>query len=81
METDFRMVIASPPDRERLVAEIWVGNEHLAEINQESEACIVELYPRRSGEPWQLAHDNLLMALTAARLQLEDSNITKQDRN
>jgi hypothetical protein len=37
--------ISSVPDRNKLVAEIWYGNDLIAEINQESERLEIELYP------------------------------------
>lgn len=37
--------ISSVPDRNKLVAEIWYGNDLIAEINQESDCLEIELYP------------------------------------
>lgn len=37
--------ISSVPDRNKLVAEIWYGNNLIAEINQESDYLEIELYP------------------------------------
>jgi hypothetical protein len=45
--------VASPPDRNKLVVELWWGNEQWAEINQESGSLEIELYPRKTGEPWR----------------------------
>jgi hypothetical protein len=41
----FDIQIASVPDREKLVAEIWFDNVLLVEINQENENLEVQLYP------------------------------------
>ena len=35
MATSYRICLSSPPDREKLVAEIFVGDVQWAEINQE----------------------------------------------
>ncbi len=40
----FRIEITSVPDRNILVAEIWFGEKHIAEINQESDEMKIELY-------------------------------------
>ncbi len=41
---DFSIEIASSPDREQLVAEIWYQNQMIAEINQEKEDLELEFY-------------------------------------
>lgn len=40
----FEIEITSVPDREKLVAEIWIKNELIAEINQENGILELELY-------------------------------------
>jgi hypothetical protein len=40
----FKIEITSVPDRSNLVAEIWYGENLLAEINQEEDVFKVELY-------------------------------------
>lgn len=40
----FNINIASVPDRDKLVAEIWYGETLIAEINQESEDPAIEIY-------------------------------------
>ncbi len=52
-----RMGIASPPDREKLVAELFYDDEQWAEIHQESEQLTLQLYPRRDGQPWEFSFD------------------------
>jgi hypothetical protein len=64
------MDIASPPDREKLVAELFFGSEQWAEINQESNHLILELYPRRDGRPWEFSYDEAIAALEHARRRL-----------
>lgn len=41
----FRIQIASVPDRENLVAEVWHEDIMVAEINQERDQLEIELYP------------------------------------
>jgi len=67
MSKNWRITIASPPDREHLVAEIFFGNQQWDEIDQESQALIVEFYPRSDPEPWRISFDDALSALHEAR--------------
>lgn len=66
MSAPWRVTVASPPDRERLVAEIFFGDVQWAEINQEQQVLEVEFYPRPDGKPW-------CMPLQAAMDALEDA--------
>lgn len=70
MGTSFRICISSPPDREHLVAEVFFGNEQLAEVNQEEGQWNVEFYPRRSGTAWILSLDETLRVLQEAKSRL-----------
>jgi hypothetical protein len=67
---NFRISISSPPDRESLVAEVFVGNEQLAEVNREHGTWSVELYPRASGEPWRLPFEETLQVFQEAKSRL-----------
>lgn len=40
----FKVEIASVPDKENLVAEIWYNEILVAEINQETEKLVIEFY-------------------------------------
>ena len=62
--------IASPPDREKLVAQVSYDREQWAEINQESGNLSLELYPRQDGKPWEFNFDEALGALQLARQRL-----------
>jgi hypothetical protein len=42
--------LASVPDRDNLVAELWDENEQWGEVSQETENLRLEIYPRTSGE-------------------------------
>ena len=69
-QNKLRITIASPPDREKLVAEVLCENEQWAEINQESATLQLEIYPRRDGQPWSFPFDDALAALQAAKTRL-----------
>ena len=64
------MDIASPPDREKLVAELFFGSEQWAEIHQEYGPLTLQLYPRRDGEPWEFAYDEAVSMLQRAARRL-----------
>jgi hypothetical protein len=48
-----------------------VGSDEFAEINQETESLMVEVYPRRDGEPWRLDYEELSHVLGLAKERLE----------
>jgi hypothetical protein len=66
----YEIGIASPPDRETLVAEIFFGNVQWAEINQEHGFLEVEFYARPDGEPWRLDYQEVVAALDQAQKRL-----------
>jgi len=70
MNDKYRICISSPPDREKLVAEVFFAETQWAEINQERDALEVEFYPRPDGEPWRIAYQDALNALDAAKRRL-----------
>ncbi len=70
MKDTHRICISSPPDREKLVAEIFFGDMQWVEINQEREALEVEFYPRPDGEPWRIDYQDALKALDEAKRRL-----------
>lgn len=67
---DFRITIASPPDREQLVAEVFFGNEQVAEINQDAEDLRIEVYCRPSAAPWVLPFEEFMNTLNQAKVRL-----------
>lgn len=58
-----RICISSPPDRENLVAEFFLGDEQWGELNQEGSALTLEIYPKRSGGPWVLDFNEFLSTI------------------
>lgn len=73
MKDKHRIGLASPPDREKLVAEIFFGDMQWAEINQERGDLEVEFYPRTDGKPWELKYDDAVKALNQAKQRLMGS--------
>jgi hypothetical protein len=70
MNPEFRLTLASPPDRERLVVEVFSGDEQIAELNRESGDIEIELYPRRRGTPWIFPCAEFLEVLSRAKDRL-----------
>jgi hypothetical protein len=65
-----RCVIASLPDKERVVAELYTSDEQWAEISQEGERPIITIYPAFSGASWQFDLDTLIYTLEEVRRKL-----------
>ena len=47
MKNHFEIVVASVPEKEKLVAEIWYKNIFIAEINQDESVLTIELYEHK----------------------------------
>ena len=71
MSTAWRITIASPPDRDKLVAEIFFGNQQWAEINQEKGVLEAEFYSRSDGQSWRIALPDAYAALQEAERLLK----------
>lgn len=73
-ERDLDLTITSPPDRERLVAEIWIERIEriqLAEVNMEEGKPIVEIYPRPDNAAWTIDARQLVDVLNRAIKDME----------
>lgn len=68
--TDISLDLASPPDREKVVVQLMVDNEQVAEVSQETESLQIEIYGRQDGKPWVLDFDDLMLAFRKARAKL-----------
>lgn len=70
MSTKWRVCISSPPDREKLVAEIFFEDQQWAEMNQEGPELEIEIYPRADGQPWRISNDQMISVLEEAKKKL-----------
>lgn len=70
MADTFRICISSPPDRDKLVAEIFFGDVQWAEINQEEDTLQIEFYPRPDGQPWRISFVDAVTALEHAKQRM-----------
>ena len=66
----FEIIIASLPDRERVVAEIFYGNVQWVEISQETEELIIQFYPHPRQEYWEFSFNEAFEALEKAKKSL-----------
>lgn len=64
------LVIASVPDRDGVVAEIWLGDAQVAELSTDSGPLRLELYLNPSGQPWRLDYEEFIEMLTRAKERL-----------
>lgn len=73
-----KVSLASPPDRDDLVADVTAKNVlgckydriQVLEINNESGVLTVELYPRPDGEPWVIEYEEFMSCLRIAKSRL-----------
>lgn len=71
MNNKYTICISSPPDRNKLVVEIFFENVQWAEINQERETFEIEFYPRPDDKPWKIDYSEAINALNDAKMKLE----------
>ena len=76
MSIKMSVQICSPPDREKLVAQISCDREQWAEIHQETDSLTLELYPRQDGKPWEFSFDEAMTALGHAQQSLIGDDIS-----
>ncbi len=68
----FRILLASPPERENLVVAIFLGREQVAEISHETPGIFVlEVFPRAGGGSWEFDLDAFQLALKVGSEQLQ----------
>ncbi|WP_375560737.1 hypothetical protein ACE193_24085 [Bernardetia sp. OM2101] len=66
---ELKIEIASPPDREELVAEIWQDNQMIAEVNQENNELVIQIYFENNFI--EVNYNSFLLALLAAKDKLQ----------
>lgn len=68
----FEIIIASLPDREKVVAEIYYDNIQWVEISQETGELLIQFYPHPKQEYWEFQFDEAMEALQEAKKMLID---------
>jgi DNA-directed RNA polymerase specialized sigma subunit len=64
---DFRIVIASLPDREKCVCEIYYKHEQWVEISQETEVARIQFYNRKNQGYWEFPLETAIEILQTAK--------------
>jgi len=73
MRKDITFTVATLPDREREVVEIFVADTQFAELSYENDRLRVEIYGNPQGNSWDFGFRELCEVLEAARLRLADA--------
>ena len=63
----FDISIASLPDKENLVAEIFYENVQWVQISQETDKMIIQFYPHTKKDYWEFPLDEALEVLERAK--------------
>ena len=66
----FEIVIASLPNKERLVAEIYYDNMYWVQISQEQEEMVIQFYPHPNEKYWEFPYEKALETLLEAKKML-----------
>lgn len=64
---NFRIVIASLPDRDKCVCEIYYNHVEWAEISQENSEIVIQFYSNPSQNYWEFPLDVALEVLQNAK--------------
>lgn len=70
MNKKFTVEIASVPDRDSLVAEIWFNNMMLAELSNHNGKAILEIYPNKADSRLNIECEEFIKALLLAEKKL-----------
>lgn len=63
--------IASVPDRDDLVAELWSGDTQVAELSREHGRLTLEVYQPHAAGAWTLSYEDFVGALGEMRRRLD----------
>jgi hypothetical protein len=66
----FNWVIAIPPDREHLIAELYDGNIQFGEINQDEGVLVLEIHREPNDLPWRFSLHQLIDFLRETEREL-----------
>ena len=72
MSQHFDIRVASDPEYEDLIAEIYTGDEFVLVISQEAgyDSLDIEIHPRVAGSPWKFKLTEIEAAIAAAKNRL-----------
>ena len=67
---DFRITIVSLPDRENLVAEISYKHKQVAEISQETNELLIQIYCYKDKDYWEFSLEEFQKIVEKAKRRL-----------
>jgi len=70
------ITIASVPDRDTLVAELWCENELWGELSQQQGELKLEIYPAPNGQTWNLKYEELIDIIQEAKKKLGQDKVS-----
>lgn len=68
--SDFEIIIASDPDRDELIAELYYRGNQWVEISHETNEMLIEFYPHPSEGYWEFPLNEALNALEKAKQRM-----------
>ena len=68
--SDFEIVVASVPDRDELIAELYYKGNQWGEISHETDEMLIQFYPHPSEGYWEFSLKELLDALEQAKQRM-----------
>jgi hypothetical protein len=66
----FRITVASLPDRERPVAEIYYDNMYWVQVSQETDDLSIQFYSHPKNKCWEFEFDKAIEVLKRAEREL-----------
>ena len=67
---NFRITVNSLPDRENLVAEIYYKHYQVAEISQETNELIIQIYSYKDKDYWEFSLEKFQKVIEEAKQKL-----------
>jgi len=67
---NFSITVNSLPDRENLVAEIYYKNYQVAEISQETDESIIQIYSYKEKDCWEFLLEEFQKVIEEAKKKL-----------
>lgn len=67
-----RINVASLPDRDDLVGEIWFGDIEFAELSIRDRHLRIDIFPHPDGKTWNLSWQDLIALVERAKARLEE---------
>ncbi|MCB1107782.1 MAG: hypothetical protein KDK76_06780 [Chlamydiia bacterium] len=67
---DFEIIVASVPDRDELITELYYKGNQWVEISHETDEMVIQFYPHPSQSYWEFPLGEALQALERAKMRM-----------